>query len=153
MAKARGCRSYLIAQPANKIFIFMNQREVALREISDKYEEINKIKILQNQIDNADSVESNVDTTQKQSHSADVNPPDSAANISNAPVDYDLQIDYLRVDIAKSAYELARIHFNIGNYDSANYYYKLAANAVPLTQESSSRYLYVYAESIRDTNE
>jgi hypothetical protein len=57
------------------------------------------------------------------------------------------------MDIAKSSYELARIHNNIGNYDSASYYYHLAAEAAPQTMENSSRYLYIYAEDIRSTNE
>ncbi len=60
--------------------------------------------------------------------------------------------DTARVQIANSYFSLARVHYNIGNIDSANYYYKAAADIVPLTQPESARYLYVYSTSVRDTN-
>ena len=61
-------------------------------------------------------------------------------------------IDTLKLNLANSYFEMARLHYSIGNKDSANYYYKIAADVVPLSLEGSSRYLYVYSESIRDTN-
>lgn len=61
--------------------------------------------------------------------------------------------DVLKAEMAKSYFTLARLHHNIGNKDSANYYYHQAAMEAPLTSEVSAHYLYVYSTSIRDTNE
>jgi copper chaperone CopZ len=44
IARARGSRVINISMPSNKLFAFMNHREVILRDITDKYEEVNKIK-------------------------------------------------------------------------------------------------------------
>ncbi len=59
----------------------------------------------------------------------------------------------LRLEIANSYFSLARLHYNIGNIDSANYYYYMAASEAPLESPGSARYLYVYSTSVRDTNE
>ncbi|MBQ6269785.1 MAG: tetratricopeptide repeat protein [Bacteroidetes bacterium] len=59
----------------------------------------------------------------------------------------------LLLEMANSYFSLARLHYNIGNIDSANYYYYLAATTAPLSLPGSARYLYVYSTSVRDTNE
>ena len=43
MAKARAARVPQISNPANKVFIFMNQRDIALRAISDKFNDIKEL--------------------------------------------------------------------------------------------------------------
>ena len=182
IAKARTSRLQTISQPANKIFMFMNQREIALKHIADTYQEVTKLELLKkeyeeeqkrlleemNNVDTTSEINFN-DTTEKnnevdivsidtsKSFDLDIDNKTDSTNITQADIikeepNYQAQIDRQRINAAKNYYELARINYNIGNIDSANYYYKAAAVIAPTTEPESSRYLYVYAESIRDTN-
>ncbi|MCL2039645.1 MAG: tetratricopeptide repeat protein [Bacteroidetes bacterium] len=45
IAKSRTSRIQLISQPSNKIFMFMNQREIALKNIADTYQEVTKLEL------------------------------------------------------------------------------------------------------------
>ncbi|MCI0473145.1 MAG: tetratricopeptide repeat protein, partial [Ignavibacteria bacterium] len=51
---------------------------------------------------------------------------------------------------ALNLFETGRIHEQLGNSDSAEFYYKLAKDASPLSEKATARYLYVYARYIED---
>ena len=193
IAKARQSRSQYIVQPANKIFIFMNQREIAFKNIGDVYQTLTELEIKKKEYDaqqeelrfkkveqelNFDTIETAIDTDNivvlDTNIKDDLNPVDNkktsttTSNNNDANTkkiatakdttmaddepDYQTQIDRQRIYAAKFYYELARTHHSIGNIDSTNHYYKIAADIAPLSEPESARYLYVYAESIRDTN-
>jgi tetratricopeptide (TPR) repeat protein len=192
-AKTRASRTQLISQPSNKIFAFMNQREIAFKNVADTYQEITSLEVKKMEYDkqqeelrleklkqdsltildstiasvnpNTDSNNKNkdtnkvvinetttIDTTQKNIAVDSSNTDTTNKIIDTTQQDYQAQIDKQRINAAGFYYELARINYNIGNVDSANYYYKVAADIAPISEPVSSRYLYVYAESIRDTN-
>jgi TolA-binding protein len=188
IAKARSSRTPLILQPANKIFIFMNNREIALKMIGDTYQTLTELEMEKLEYEKKqellndtsaihNSNEKTIDTKNNTTIDTDENAvpiSENDINTTNTGTDivtnaeekltdedtievievpnYQEQIDRQRVYAAKFYYELARIHYSIGNIDSTNYYYKVAADIAPLSEPESSRYLYVYAESIRDTN-
>lgn len=141
----------------------MSQREVLQRDIIDRYTEIKQfdspvpadttavdsLPKITNNADSAQLVADNVPLPPVLKDSTTSNDTTSSDTVEATP---DMQLDVMKMGIAKSYYELARNHYNIGNIDSANYYYEQAAAVAPLTQPQSSRYLYVYAESLRDTN-
>jgi tetratricopeptide (TPR) repeat protein len=131
-----------ISAPSNRMFIFMNQREQYVQSIADSYEAIEKLK---------NPPEAIVDT----SNSNAIAEKDATSDTSNVVVKEEAPAkteSQLLIEAAKSYFELARMHANIGHNDSANYFYKKAADVAPTTEPNSSRYLYVYAESIRPTN-
>ncbi|MBI5325545.1 MAG: tetratricopeptide repeat protein [Ignavibacteriae bacterium] len=51
---------------------------------------------------------------------------------------------------ALNLFETGRIHEQLGNTDSAEFYYKLAKDVSPPSEKASARYLYVYARFIED---
>jgi tetratricopeptide (TPR) repeat protein len=172
IAKARAVTIPTISQPANKIFAYMNSREIYNKNISTNYDAIENLKTstfksnksssvdtsrnelfdsLSNSIDNATDTIAVVDTNVLIIDDSDIAAKRLQDSI-NFQDSINNQIDALRLNTAKNYFELARLNYNIGNIDSANYYYKAAADVAPISQENSSRYLYVYSESIRDTN-
>lgn len=62
----------------------------------------------------------------------------------------DLTTDSLKNEAAYYIYELGRVHEQLGNADSARYYYGVAANISLPTNERSSRYMYAYARLMKD---
>lgn len=60
--------------------------------------------------------------------------------------------DSLRVETAKFAYEFARINENLGNRDSALYYYKMAMDVAPVDSSIRAQFLYTYQRMIRKDN-
>lgn len=163
-------------QIAAKVYAFLNQREIYLRGVTDCYEEIKKNEKTKESLSVADTSHSNVkkDSLVGKPNNTTKNPELTKNETSNTELDTTSvpvtktdstltrsdsltlaidNIDMLKEKAAKNYFEIARLHYNVGNIDSANYYYKVAADIVPLSRPTSSRYLYVYAESIRDTNE
>src|SRR3989339_267352 len=51
---------------------------------------------------------------------------------------------------ALNLFETGRIHEQLGNPDSAEFYFKFAKDASPPSEKASARYLYVYARYIED---
>jgi tetratricopeptide (TPR) repeat protein len=180
MAKARQSVPE-IARPATKIFNFLNYWETSHKNIKtyltgiEQTEELNKALqekgIDPNNIDNSgennsekvantdEKVEENIaenDTISDNNPEENItenkveeNENPDAENENSKQIQ---NVDSLKLFAANNYFELARHHFNIGNKDSANYYYQVAAEISPLNLEGSSRYLYVYSESVRDTN-
>ncbi len=60
--------------------------------------------------------------------------------------------DSMRATVAASMFELARIHQQLGNGDSALYYYENAVAIAPEDHYTRARYLYALSRSIRPTN-
>ncbi len=56
-------------------------------------------------------------------------------------------LDFL---IALDLFEIGRIHNQLGNPDSARYYYELAVRVSPEQNQETARYLYVYAISVKE---
>lgn len=54
--------------------------------------------------------------------------------------------------LAKNLFELGRIHDQLGNQDSVNYYYSLACKYAPIKDEQTAKYLYVYSLYLENTN-
>ncbi len=54
--------------------------------------------------------------------------------------------------ISYPLYEIGRVHDQLGNKDSARYYYELALHLSPPESDMTAKYLYVYAESLRGTD-
>ncbi len=52
--------------------------------------------------------------------------------------------------VALELFEVGRIHEQLGNLDSARYYYELAVKMSPIERDESARYLYVYALSLKE---
>lgn len=59
-------------------------------------------------------------------------------------------IDSTGFVVALELFEVGRIHEQLGNPDSARYYYELAVRMSPKERDESARYLYVYALSLKD---
>ena len=60
--------------------------------------------------------------------------------------------DSMRATVAASMFEVGRIHQQLGNADSALYYYEGAVAAAPEQHHSRARYLYALSRAIRPTN-
>lgn len=54
--------------------------------------------------------------------------------------------------LAKNLFELGRIHDQLGNQDSVNYYYSLACKYAPIKDEQTAKYLYVYSLYLENTD-
>ena len=138
----------ILKQIGNRKLEEMSNEEVMkLVELTEK--KTNKLREATNTLDNDTRVRGNMEFAKIPEVANEID------TVMSEPeqLSYDKQIDYIRLDIAAASFELARLHHNIGNIDSANYYYHLAAESAPKTMEQSSRYIYVYSESIRDTNQ
>ncbi|MCL2313403.1 MAG: tetratricopeptide repeat protein, partial [Firmicutes bacterium] len=161
IAKARNSRTPFIGQPATKLFRFFNEREIYVKNILNCFESVEKIRNPNNMSRNENSFNENNfnENSEENSNSGENNSGEKVfVEVNQTPsvviqqVPIDEQIDRLLGEAAKNYFELARLYFNIGNIDTAHHYYKAAADIAPLSMESSARYLYVYSESIRDTN-
>jgi tetratricopeptide (TPR) repeat protein len=60
--------------------------------------------------------------------------------------------DSIKSEIALNYFELGRIHYQLQNEDSIQYYYKLAAEMADPSELTSAKYLFAYSRSIRDTD-
>ena len=166
MAKAR-VSIPTIGVPATKVFNFLNEREKYAQNIKNCFEAIDTIKNAGNSQVNVENnvenlTEENLGETvvenifDENTSTVEKNKIETVEKIPNVPptviLSREEQTNQMLNEAAKNYFELARLHYNIGNKDSAHYFYKAAADIVPQTMESSARYLYVYAESLRDTN-
>ncbi|MDA3843171.1 MAG: hypothetical protein PF588_02220, partial [Candidatus Kapabacteria bacterium] len=55
------------------------------------------------------------------------------------------QSDSLRGFLALNLFELGRVHEQLGNRDSSNFYYSTSIDVAPALDSNSARYLYVYS--------
>lgn len=60
--------------------------------------------------------------------------------------------DSMRVTVAAAMFEIARIHQQLGNADSALHYYEKSVVMAPESHYSRARYLYALSRSIRPTD-
>jgi len=58
--------------------------------------------------------------------------------------------DSTKLALASSLYELGRIHHQLNNPDSVNYYYSLACEISPLKEKETARFLYAYSVFLED---
>jgi TolA-binding protein len=57
--------------------------------------------------------------------------------------------DSTRAELSKNLFELGRIHEELGNKDSVEYYFGMAAETVKIEDEESARYIHAYARVVR----
>lgn len=78
---------------------------------------------------------------------------DGARNKSNAELKKFISGEYIndsvRTELALNLFELGRIHTQLGNKDSALYYYTYATAVVPEKSDEKARYMYVYSDAIK----
>lgn len=60
--------------------------------------------------------------------------------------------DSVKTDIAQSFFELGRIHYQLKNNDSVEYYYEKASNIADPKEKKSARFLYAYSTILRESN-
>ena len=60
--------------------------------------------------------------------------------------------DSVKFELSSNLFSVGRIHEELGNKDSVEYYFKLAVDTAPLSNPESSRFYHAYARVMKPTN-